>query len=71
MIYEDMTYEVILDRMIERVVDSYPEIDTREGSIIYNALAPAALELAIMYTELDNAIAESFVDTASREYILR
>lgn len=70
MIYEDLTYEVILDRMIERVVDSYPEIDTREGSIIYNALAPAALELAIMYTELDNARAESFVDTASREYIL-
>lgn len=70
MIYEDMTYEVILERMIERVVESYPELDTREGSIIYNALAPAALELAIMYTELDNAIAESFVDTASREYIL-
>lgn len=70
MIYEDLTYEVILERMIERVSASYPDLDTREGSIIYNALAPAALELAIMYTELDNAIAESFVDTASREYIL-
>lgn len=70
MIYEDMTYDVILERMIERVSASYPELDTREGSIIYNALAPAALELAIMYTELDNAIAESFVDTASRDYIL-
>lgn len=70
MIYEDLTYEVILERMIERVSESYPELDTREGSIIYNALAPAALELAIMYTELDNAILESFVDTASREYIL-
>ena len=69
MIYEDMTYEVILDRMIERVSDKYPELDTREGSVIYTALAPAALELAIMYTELDNAIAESFVGTASREYL--
>ena len=70
MIYEDMTYEVILERMINRVADKYPNLDTREGSIIYNALAPAALEVAIMYTELDNAILESFVGTASREYIL-
>lgn len=56
--------------MMVRVTDKYPDLDTREGSILFNALAPAALELAIMYTELDNAIKESFVNTASREYIL-
>ena len=49
MAYEDMTYEVILKRMINRVIDKYPNIDYREGSLIYNALSPAALELAIMY----------------------
>lgn len=70
MAYENMTYEVILERMIDRVENKYPNLDTREGSIIYNALAPAALELAIMYTELDNVMAESFVNTATREYIL-
>jgi uncharacterized phage protein gp47/JayE len=70
MAYEDMTYEVILQRMIDRVSNDYPNLDTREGSIIFNALAPAALEMAIMYTELDNSINESFVNTASREYIL-
>lgn len=70
MAYEDMTYEVILQRMMDRVTTSYPNIDTREGSVIFNALAPAAIELAIMYTELDNALSESFVNTASREYIL-
>lgn len=70
MAYEDMTYEVILQRMIDRVINKYPNLDTREGSIIYNALAPAAVELAIMYTELDNALNQSFVDTASREYLL-
>lgn len=69
--YEDMTYEVILKRMMDRVSTQYPNIDTREGSILFNALAPAAIELAIMYTELDNAINESFVKTASREYLLR
>lgn len=70
MAYEHMTYEVILARMMNRITEKYSNLDNREGSIIFNALAPAALELAIAYTELDNAIKESFIDTASREYIL-
>lgn len=70
MAYEGMTYEYIMQRMMDRVKSSYPNIDTREGSILFNALAPAALELAIMYTELDNVLTESFVNTASREYLL-
>lgn len=70
MAYESMTYDIILDRMIDRVVEKYPNLDIREGSIIHNALSPAAIELAIMYTELDNVLKESFVNTASREYIL-
>ena len=69
MAYEDMTYEVILQRMIDRVVAQDPNLDIREGSIIFNALAPAAVELAIAYTVLDNALQESFVNTASREYL--
>jgi uncharacterized phage protein gp47/JayE len=70
MAYELMTYEVILERMINRVADEYPNIDTREGSMLYNALASAAVELAIAYTELDNILVESFVSTASREYLI-
>ena len=70
MAYENMTYEFILQRMMSRVAEQYPNLDNREGSVIFNALAPAALELAIMYTELDNSRNESFVDTATREYIL-
>ena len=70
MAYENMTYEVILQRMMDRVTTQYPNLDNREGSIIFNALSPAAIELAIMYTELDNVLNESFVNTASREYIL-
>ena len=69
MAYESMTYEVILKRMLDRVTTDYPNLDTREGSVIFNALAPAALELAIAYTELDNILAESFVATASRHYL--
>jgi uncharacterized phage protein gp47/JayE len=70
MAYELMTYEVILERMIKRVADEYPNIDTREGSMLYNAMASAAVELAIAYTEMDNILVESFVSTASREYLL-
>lgn len=69
MAYETQSYETILARMIGRVSEKYPNLDTREGSIIFNALAPAALEMAIMYTELDNVLNESFVDTATREYL--
>lgn len=70
MAYESMTYEVIIARMIKRVSDKYPDVDIREGSMVYNAMAAGAMELAIMYTELDNVLKESFVQTASRQFLL-
>ena len=66
--YESVTYEGILQRMLDRVPNT---IDKREGSIIYDALAPAAIELQLMYIELDVIMNESFADTASREYLIR
>ncbi len=66
--YEHITYEVILQRMLEKVPSG---IDKREGSIIYNALAPAAVELQNMYIEFDNILNESFADTQSRDFLIR
>lgn len=66
--YEGMTYEYILNDMLSRVPSS---MDKREGSIIYDALAPAAAELAITYIALDNILKETFADTATREYLIR
>lgn len=66
--YEDITYEDILDRMLDRVPDT---VDKREGSIIYDALAPAAVELQLMYIELDYVLNEVYADTASREYLVK
>lgn len=66
--YEDQTFENILERMLDRVPDG---IDKREGSIIYDALAPAAVELAQMYVELDLNANLRFPDTASGEYLDR
>ena len=69
--YEDVTYEVILGKMLDKVTEKNPNIDTREGSIIYNALAPAAVELANMYIQLDTVLNETFADTASRDYLVK
>ncbi len=63
-----MTYEEILQRMLERVPNN---IDKREGSIIFNALAPAAVELAQMYIEVERILNEGFADTASRKYLIK
>lgn len=60
--YEDETVETILNRMLGRVPDT---INKTEGSLIYDAIAPAAVELAQAYLELE-AVSRSFaLDTAS------
>jgi len=66
--FEHMTFEVILQRMLDRVPQN---LDKREGSIIYNALAPAAIELQNMYIELDWILNQSFADTTQREYLIK
>jgi uncharacterized phage protein gp47/JayE len=66
--YESLTYEQILGRMLDRVPNN---IDKREGSVIYDALAPAAVEIKLMYIEFDDIMNESFADTASRDYLIR
>lgn len=66
--YEEVTFDEIMQRMLSRVDDSF---DKREGSIIYDALAPAAAELQTVYFELDRIIQESFADSQSRDYLIR
>ena len=73
--YEDITYEAVLARMISRVDDWAREhgaaVDTREGSLIRTSLAPAAAELKQMYIELDEILDETYADTASRRFLIR
>lgn len=66
--YEGMTFDAVMERMLDRVPDG---MDKREGAVIYDALAPAAMELARLYAELDYAMDQCFADTASREYLAR
>lgn len=66
--YESQTFETILQRMLDRIPAT---IDKREGSIIYDALAPAAAELAQAYIELDVILTETFADTSNGEFLAR
>lgn len=64
----DYSFNGIMKRLLDKVDDS---IDKREGSFIYNALAPAATEMEMLYIEQENNQKESYADTASREYLIK
>jgi len=66
--WEDMTFENILNDMLSRVPSN---VDKREGSIIYDALAPAAYKLAEAYFMLRNYVDLFFADTAVGEFLSR
>lgn len=65
--YEDITYEVILQRMLDRIPDKF---DKREGSVIWDTHSPTAIELQILYIELDTILREAYGDTASRDFLI-
>jgi uncharacterized phage protein gp47/JayE len=69
--FENKTFENILSDMLTYVNELDPELDTRTGSIMYNALAPVALELETAYHEMDMILDESFLETASKEYLIK
>lgn len=65
--FQDITHEQLRQRMLSRVSDG---LDKREGSVIFDAVSPAAMELMAVYIELERIIAEAYGDTASREYLV-
>lgn len=65
--YENQTYEVILERMLNRVSD---KLDKRPSSLIYDTHSSTAVELQILYIELEYLIKNSYGDTAAREFLI-
>ena len=61
--YEHETFEVIKQRILDRVSD---ELDKRESSFLYNATAPIAVEHQNMYIALDTILDLTFFDTSDR-----
>ena len=69
--FESKTFENILGEMLSNVAIQNSELDTRTGSMIYTALAPIALELETAYREMDMILDETFLETASKEYLIK
>lgn len=65
--FEEFTFDNIMNRLLDHVRD---DVDKREGSIIYDALAPAALELEMAYIMLEYVLNQGFADTSEREYLI-
>lgn len=60
--FEDYTYE----RLLEDVLNNAPEgIDTRQGSIFYDAVSGVLLKVAKLYTDLDLIVEMTTVATAT------
>ena len=64
--YEKVTFETIMEDMLSRIPDN---MDKREGSVIWDALAPAAVEMQNLYIQLNTVLTETFADTASLFYL--
>lgn len=63
---EEYDFNYFLDKAMEKVPEG---VDTREGSIIYDALAPACYQMADFIMQLKNVLLETFVQTASADYL--
>ena len=66
--YGSMTYEELVQAILDRVPS---DVDKREGSIIYDAVAPCAYFLVQQNFQLDNFVDLVLPDTAEGEYLDR
>lgn len=62
------SYEALMERKLDMVDDKR---DKRQGSLIYDALAPNAAETAAFYAELDMLEDRTFADTAVGDDLTR
>lgn len=63
---DEYQFDAILERMLARVPD---EMDKREGSVIYDALAPAAMEMAESYVDAEANLQLAFAESATGEFL--
>ena len=61
-------YEGLLKQALDKIPDNY---DKREGSVIFNAVAPMCMELAYLYLKLRTMTDLIFIDTSVGQYLDR
>lgn len=64
--FENHDYDYFLDQMLDAVPEN---IDKREGSIVYDAVAPAAMVIAQQSLAMANLIRQTYVKTAQDEFL--
>lgn len=64
--FQSKDYDYFLRKMLDAVPDN---VDKREGSIIYDALAPAALVMGQQSLDMANVVKETYIKTASGEFL--
>ena len=62
--YEQYTFSYLLREALSNVPDT---MDKRQGSVIYDAIAPACYRLAELYQDIRNAYKDTFATTATGE----
>lgn len=62
-----MTYDEILQEALNRVPNTF---DKREGSVIYDALAPCCYELSLAYEDMERKLKNTYAGTAEREGLI-
>lgn len=66
--FENITFSVLMKTMLEKIPN---HLDKREGSVLYNALAPVAIELQNAYIQMDTILDFTFVDTTEGIYLTK
>lgn len=65
--YEDKTFENIMAEMLSCMPD---DVNTREGSLIYNACAKQALQLEKAYLEMETVYDNMYVSTQDEDHLI-
>lgn len=60
------TEDAVKNRMLDNVSS---DLNKREGSFVYDAVSPAAIELVLAYIGLDNVLQLGFAETSSGSYL--
>lgn len=66
-LFEDRTYENLLESALARLPST---LDKREGSMVFNGVAPSMAELAQLYIAADFVFQATYLLTAPRDYLV-
>lgn len=64
--YDIYSFNYLMEKALSNIPDT---LDKRQGSVIYDALAPACYELAEFYMQLKDLLKNTYLETATGEYL--